>query len=212
MKCFHFLFPLLLLLSCQNTTSFEDPKQEIIDGIIEGLAEESTEFEFNLDSLILDSSHQILKSIKNEQWGHFASYIHPIKGIRFSPYAYIDTNTQIILYQNTFLRSINTVSSWGTYDGSGEEIKLTTKAYFSQFVYNADFLYPDKMKFNEIIGSGNSLNNLKEVYTNNPFTEHYFKGFDSKYDGMDWTTLRLIFEEYNGSYFLVGIVHDQWTI
>lgn len=212
MKFILLLFSSSLLLSCQDTVSTEDPKQEILDGIIEGMTVESRDAKFNLDSLILSSSQQILQSIMDEKWGHFASYIHPIKGIRFSPYAYIDTKTQIILFQNTFLSSMNTVNSWGTYDGSGEEIKLTTKAYFKKFVYNADFLKSDSVVFNRFIGSGNSLNNLKKVYSKNIFTEHYFKGFDPKYEGMDWTALRLVFEEYNGSYFLVGIVHDQWTI
>jgi hypothetical protein len=29
---------------------------------------------------------------------------------------------------------------------------------------------------------------------------------------MDWRSLRLVFEEQGGSWYLVGIVHDQWTI
>jgi hypothetical protein len=29
---------------------------------------------------------------------------------------------------------------------------------------------------------------------------------------MDWQSLRLVFEETAGNWYLVGIVHDQWTI
>ena len=29
---------------------------------------------------------------------------------------------------------------------------------------------------------------------------------------MDWRTMRLVFEEYQGKYYLVAIVNDQWTI
>jgi len=29
---------------------------------------------------------------------------------------------------------------------------------------------------------------------------------------MDWKSLRLVFKERNGKFFLVGIGHDEWTI
>jgi (p)ppGpp synthase/HD superfamily hydrolase len=29
---------------------------------------------------------------------------------------------------------------------------------------------------------------------------------------MDWRSLRLVFEKKNDIWYLVGIIHDQWTI
>ena len=63
-----------------------------------------------------------------------------------------------------------------------------------------------------LIGKGNTLNNIAQVYPNGEFVEFHFTGFDTQYEGMDWTSLRLVFEENNGTWFLIGIVHDQWTI
>jgi hypothetical protein len=37
-------------------------------------------------------------------------------------------------------------------------------------------------------------------------------GFDPEYEGMDWRSLRLVFEKKNDIWYLVGIIHDQWTI
>jgi UDP-N-acetyl-2-amino-2-deoxyglucuronate dehydrogenase len=31
-------------------------------------------------------------------------------------------------------------------------------------------------------------------------------------EGMDWRSLRLVFEKKNDIWYLVGIIHDQWTI
>jgi (p)ppGpp synthase/HD superfamily hydrolase len=42
--------------------------------------------------------------------------------------------------------------------------------------------------------------------------EYHFSGFDPKYEGMDWRSLRLVFEEKDNIWHLVGIIHDQWTI
>jgi hypothetical protein len=50
------------------------------------------------------------------------------------------------------------------------------------------------------------------VYRNYDFTESHFSGFEEKYGGMDWRSLRLVFKEIKGRFFLVGVVHDKWTI
>jgi hypothetical protein len=50
------------------------------------------------------------------------------------------------------------------------------------------------------------------VYRGDSYSEFYFPGFDPKYDGMDWRALRLVFKKENEKLYLVGIIHDQWTI
>jgi hypothetical protein len=65
---------------------------------------------------------------------------------------------------------------------------------------------------NIVIGKGNTLENIHEVYPDGVFVEFHFTGFNEQYDGMDWKSLRLVFEQDGGSWRLVGIVHDQWTI
>jgi hypothetical protein len=41
--------------------------------------------------------------------------------------------------------------------------------------------------------------------------EYYFPGFDLQLQGMDWRSLRLVFTLYDNTWYLVGIIHDQWT-
>jgi hypothetical protein len=79
-------------------------------------------------------------------------------------------------------------------------------------VYDVDFIKPENFKVNDFIGLGNSLNNLSSVYKDCDFTESHFSGFDEKYGGMDWRSLRLVFKERNKRFYLVGVVHDEWTI
>src|SRR5690606_39141947 len=132
----------------------------------------------------------------------------------FSPYGHINTNTDVVLTPNQFRSMINdsTKLVWGAYDGSGDEISLTFKEYFEKFVYNVDFLKPEQLSINKSAAKGNSLNNIMKVYPNTEYTESYFSGFEKKYAGMDWQALRLVFTKEAGKYYLIGIVHDQWTI
>ncbi|MBK8311687.1 MAG: hypothetical protein IPL04_13125 [Chitinophagaceae bacterium] len=39
-----------------------------------------------------------------------------------------------------------------------------------------------------------------------------FPGSIKKFDGMDWRSIRLVFKIKDGKYFLVGVIHDEWTI
>ena len=56
------------------------------------------------------------------------------------------------------------------------------------------------------------LENQFEIYDNPIVVEYYFPGFNPEYEGMDWKSLRLVFEKYEDSWKLVGIIHNQWTI
>ncbi|MGE6220096.1 hypothetical protein ACQKCH_09740 [Nubsella zeaxanthinifaciens] len=157
---------------------------------------------------------EILTALNAKDYKSFAAYFHPKKGVLFSPYGMIDRKNATQLTKANFLKIIEEHGSinWGSYDGSGEPIKLTAQKYLDKFVYNANYLHAEKTSFNEIIGKGNSASNLNEIFPDHPFLEYYFSGFDKKYDGMDWSSLRLVFEQYQSTYFLVAVVHDQWTI
>jgi hypothetical protein len=168
------------------------------------------------DSVLLRLTDNILRTIKNKNYSALASLIHPVEGIRFSPYAYIDTVRHIKFSSATFIAQVGAseqdVLLWGEFDGTGDPIKMTLNTYMKRFVYDVDFIKPEKRSVNKFISEGNSLNNLLTVYKNCNFTESHFSGFNEKYGGHDWRTLRLVFKERNKRFYLVGIVHDEWTI
>ena len=166
------------------------------------------------DSLLISTTRQVLQALKNKDFKKFAAYIHPTSGARFSPYGFIDTTSDKVFSQQQFMLALaeRKKITWGYFDGSGDSIKLNVEEYFMKFVYNADFLNAKQTAINKMIGSGNSLNNLPTIYKDAPFTESYFPGFNPKYNGMDWCALRLVYHDYKGKYFLIAVVHDQWTI
>ncbi len=166
------------------------------------------------DSVLILMTRKILTAVKNKDFKSFAEFMHPVSGVRFSPYGYIDTSKDVILTANELVDNLKNNASirWGIFDGKGDTILLSVREYFEKFIYDVDFLNAEKTSANKMIGGGNSLNNLDSIYKDKNFTESYFSGFDKKYEGMDWRSLRLVFEKYNGAMYLVGIIHDQWTI
>ncbi|HUM37898.1 MAG TPA: hypothetical protein PLQ85_13585, partial [Anaerolineae bacterium] len=105
-----------------------------------------------------------------------------------------------------------TLYEWGVYDGSGEPIQLTFAAYYQKFVFDHDYTTAVAVSVNERLGMGNSIDNSQEYYPGAMVVEYHFPGFDPQYGGLDWTSLRLVFQEFEGRWVLVGIIHDQWTI
>jgi hypothetical protein len=123
----------------------------------------------------------------------------------------VDTVNDIQL-NRTEMSDTQKLHFWGNYDGTGEPINLTLPAYFDKFVYNADFMLNSAVSVNKYQAKGNSANNLKEAYPGCDFVEYYYKGDSTKTDAMDWSCLRLVFKQVADKAYLVGIVHDQWTI
>ncbi|MBC7936870.1 MAG: hypothetical protein H7Y86_16100 [Rhizobacter sp.] len=165
------------------------------------------------DSLLTATGKQILVFLKSKQYDSLVTYFSPTDSVHFSPYGFIGSGGQTLSAHDFATLLINNkIVNWGEFDGSGDPIHLTLKQYIEKFVYNADFLNADRSAIDSFIGTGNSVNTLKKVYPNSRFIEYYFPGFDKKYGGMDWTSLRLVFKEQNERYYVIALVHDQWTI
>lgn len=165
-------------------------------------------------TIIQGRAEDVILAIKNKDSSKLANFTHPNLGVRFSPYSYVDTKNDLVFtasqLQNIFSDSKKYM--WGAYDGSGFPIELTFKEYYHQFIYDQDFINAEEIGYNQIIGHGNVLNNNFEIYPNAIIVEFHFSGFDPKYGGMDWSSLRLVFEKKDSVWYLVGIVHDGWTI
>ncbi len=145
--------------------------------------------------------------------GALAAFVHPEGGVRFSPYGYVDTKDDRVL-DAAALGSPDEGGPlrWGHFDGTGEPIDLTIREYFERFVFDVNFVDAPEVGYNTRIGSGNSIDNSPEVYPDGIRVEYHFPGFDAKYAGLDWRSLRLVFEYENNCWYLTGIIHDQWTI
>ncbi|PQQ66500.1 sporulation protein [Acetivibrio saccincola] len=154
-----------------------------------------------------------IKAIKEKDMEKLASMVHPVKGVLFSPYSHIDPEKHKVFTKDQFkgLLESEKVYNWGSYDGSGNPIELTFKQYYDKFIYDHDFANAEKVAYNEIQSYGNTIVNILDVYPEGKFIEYYFPGTKA-HDGADWASLRLVFEEYDGEWYLVCIAHGEWTI
>jgi len=165
------------------------------------------------EEIIAIRSRQVLETIKKGDIDRLSALVHPEKGVLFSPYAYVDPEQDVVIATDR-LKSLWDSSAkrvWGAFDGSGEPIEGTLREYFQEFVYDADFLNAERVGYNTVIGQGNTINNVRELYPVAIIVEYHFSGFEPDFGGMDWKSLRLVFEEVAGTWYLVAVIHDQWT-
>ena len=174
----------------------------------------ASETEKYFQSIIKAKANAVITALKQRDTKTLSEYIHPDKGVLFSPYANVDINSNLN-FSSTELKNIlsnKTKFTWGSYDGSGEPMKMTFEEYFNKFIYDKAFITAPDIGYNRVVGSGNSINNSFTVYPNSIIVEYHFPGFDTKYEGIDWESLRLVFEQKENTWYLVAIIHDQWTI
>lgn len=103
---------------------------------------------------------------------------------------------------------------WGYTDGKGDPIDLTTKDFLAKFIVTHDYRLAPEIAINKELGGGtNSISQImKDAGENRTVVAYYFKGFDQKYGGMDWTTMYLVFDKEGNEYKLRAIAKDNWTI
>ncbi len=165
-----------------------------------------------IDGEIASRAAEIIWAIKNQDMEALAATVDTLQGVRFSPYTYVDVDEDLVFtaVEVSLLWEDSSVYPWGIYAGSGEPIDLTFQEFYSEFLYDVDFARPDKVGYDEFIGWGSMINNIREVYPSAVVVEYHFEGSE-QYGYMDWRSLRLVLMEEGDVWHLVGVVSDEWT-
>ena len=158
---------------------------------------------------LMDRAKLTLNYLKNQDFKKLALLVH--KDVTFSPYAFVEKGA--IKFKAAQLKTLKLTDkfTWGAYDGSGDPMDLSVKDYFKKFVYDHDFATAPRVAVDTLIKTGNTASNLDKAFPGTHFVEYHFPGFNPEYEGIDWVSLRLVFEKIDGKWMLVGVVHDCWT-
>ncbi|MEO5931137.1 MAG: hypothetical protein ABIR47_14490 [Candidatus Kapaibacterium sp.] len=164
--------------------------------------------------MIAERAAAVISALKSGNTSRLASFVSPTQGLRFSPYVSMDS-TRDLVFQKSQLAKLSAGArrySWGTFDGPEESPRLTFRQYYRRFIYDHDYSRAKRRGYNdEFLGHSTIPNNIPEFYPNGIAVEYNFPGFNPKFDGMDWKSLWLVFEQEGGTWYLVAIAHDEWS-
>ena len=171
--------------------------------------------------VVSDISQQTLKqqalhiqqALAGKDYASIINDIHPTRGVRFSMYAYVHLDKDKVFSREQFAQYLNQSKvrfTWGELDGAGETLIVPLPVYLDTWI-DAEKFDTARITANTFESRGNMINNVNEAYPNSDVVDFYYRGSD-EYDGMDWRGMRLVFEEYQGKRYLVGIINDRWTV
>jgi hypothetical protein len=184
-------------------------------------AEPAPSIQYTLSSeqakrIIAARARAVMLAIKSRDMERLATFVHPRKGVRFSPYVYVMPNERVLNRRQivNLYRSRKRLV-WGEADGSGEPIRMTFRQYLNNFVYRQDLLTDKQVGYNppDRRGPGTSVNNLLETYPRSILVRYSHEGIKAPQGGEpDWQQLWLVFEKLGNQWYLVGIANNEWTI
>ena len=165
--------------------------------------------------IIAGRAKSVIQALKAGNIAKVSTFVHPAKGVRFSPYASVLLDQDRVIRKNQLAQmwASSKRYRWGEYDGSGDPIRLSFRKYHRRFILDHDFSHAESVNYNPpSMSQGNTPNTIQDVYPKSIAVGYHFSGFDPKVSGMDWSSLWLVFEKQGSEWYLVGIVHDEWTI
>ena len=163
---------------------------------------------------LLSAACVVNRCLQRQNWTTLAAYVHPERGVTFTPYSTVDPDSDLnfTAAQIKGLAQDQTVYTWGFEDGRGDPIQMTIQEYIARYVYDSNYTQAPEIGIDRIMTGGNALENLAEAYPGCRFVDFSFPSTDPVNDGLDWTSLKLVFQPDEEHWYLVGIVHGEWTV
>ena len=167
------------------------------------------------ERIIATRAREVMRALKRRDMQRLATFVHPQKGVRFSPYVYVEPKSHRVVKrgQSPAFTVASGGSSGAKQDGSGDPIRLTFRQYFDGYVYRQDLLTDKKPAYNAPAQGGNTISNVLATYPRAVTVTYGHDGITGPEGGaMDWQRLTLVFERLGNQWYLTGIVNDEWTI
>jgi hypothetical protein len=154
-----------------------------------------------------------VSALRDKDFAKLAAAAHPDKGVRFSPYAFVNLQRDVVLPAATLGQGFAHRQRylWGHTDGQGLPMDWMLEEYYTRHLWNKDYSKAPTVVLDKRTGMGNATDNSAQAYPGARIVEYHQPSTDPN-TTLDWGSLRLVFEERAGAWLLVGVISDRWTI
>ena len=200
------LLILLTLILSGCVINIEETRQS--DQIQKEIIEPETFDQSDLNS----TANFVLSALRNKNMMSLSKTIDE-DWLLFSPYAYINTWSNIVLSADQILSGDINQQEYLRWieGGSGEPLIMNFDKYLDSFVYDVDFLKLAEKHINQNLSRANSISNSALVFSWKTIIEYYVPWIDPIYEWLDRRSLSLVFDLDNWLWKLIAIIHNQRT-
>jgi Ankyrin repeats (3 copies) len=167
---------------------------------------------------IIEQAESVFTLLADKNMKELAKQVHPEKGVLFAPYLQLKS-TSMTETHNPVTFSTKEIPNllqdketylWGYGGGSGLPIEMTPSEYFEGYVHTKQ--QPDAIYVNEqnLTGPEFFTETVRGIFPSAHMVQYSFFETQKGYD-QSWLQLTLVFEEYEGEWKLVGVLHNAWT-
>lgn len=166
-----------------------------------------------VDETLRQLASQVVTAFSGHDGSALAALVHPDKGMRFSPSAYVDPENDRVVFRDRITRlwQDTQVYQWGYAEGSGDPIALTAADYVNRYVADRPYATAGEVLIDSDRTLGTTVNNAATVYPLGRRVEYLVTPPEGQGDPNDWGALRLVFEPAGDRWYLVGVIHDAWS-
>jgi len=205
-----------------DKSEFHEEKIKNLESDINELNQVLKTYESYFPKLSSEESQAVIETVDSEiiillnqrNYTQLANYIHPEKGVRFTPYSESKATDQL-LTKEEFLDNIKTdpTLNWGYYanpdNPEGFPIELTLNEYLETFVYQGDYINSDVIGYNERVNHHFFfLPEFEHIeYKDSIVVEHFIDD-----DLYDFLSIKIVYQKYEESWYIVAFINNEWTI
>lgn len=163
---------------------------------------------------LLQTAFLTMNALESEDYSTLASIIHKEKGVRFTPFSTVNLECDLVLSSEAIknIESDSEIYSWGLNSATGSTILMPISTYIEKFVTPLAYSKAPHLAIDSVLLHGNALENVAEAYPGCRFIDFSFRSIDPDLNGSDWSSLKLVFEVDDNAWYLVGVVHSEWTL
>lgn len=156
---------------------------------------------------------EVVTALRDKDFARLSTLAHPDQGIRFSPYAFVDLQKHVRLDRATLARGFANPQRylWGHTDGQGAPMEWTFEEFYTRQLWDRDYSKATMIAIDTRQQNGNTIDNSRQAYPNAHVVEYHLPSTDPN-TSLDWGSLRIVLEDKGGTWYVVGLIHDEWTI
>ncbi len=132
-----------------------------------------------------------------------------LDGLTLSPETFV-ADDSVVLTNADLVEPGSGDLEWGSEPGTGDPIVMSIQEFIDQLAGSPALTSTEVVGYDVTVGSGTTINNLADRFPGAAVVEYHYEG-TAFYGGLDWASVRFVYDVTFPNPVLLAIVQDAWA-